>query len=146
MATRLFPARIPASLKRLHPWEGIAASRTGRMTADPLFFVIVHQLIAADHSAKLCPIVMGYLRDETDQESYDTVRSPFWEGQSLYEGTEFMQQTHIQIAVRSKSAVKGWFRVLDSEGWPIQIQQADEEVEANLTAFPIVTAGLDGEL
>lgn len=57
-----------------------------------------------------------------------------------------MQQTHIQIAVRSKSAVKGWFRVLDSEGWPIQIQQADEEVEANLTAFPIVTAGLDGEL
>lgn len=88
---------------------------------------------------------LHYLRDETDQESYDTVRSPFWEGQSLYEGTEFMQQTHIQIAVRSKSAVKGWFRVLDSEGWPIQIQQADEEVEANLTAFPIETAGLDGE-
>lgn len=41
---------------------------------------------------------------------YDTVRCPFPEGEFLYAGSAFRAQNHIQIAVRNKGCIKGYFR------------------------------------
>lgn len=41
---------------------------------------------------------------------YQTVRSPFMEGGELYAGAGFHAKTHIQIAVRDTSCIKGYFR------------------------------------
>jgi hypothetical protein len=41
---------------------------------------------------------------------YDSVRSPFPEGDFLYEGAGFQAKNHIQIAVRNTSCIKGYFR------------------------------------
>lgn len=42
-------------------------------------------------------------------ESFDSVRAAFWEGQSLYEGSGFRKQNHIQIAVLNPNCIKGIF-------------------------------------
>lgn len=44
-----------------------------------------------------------------NQEKIAVVRAPFLEGESLYPGASFMNQTHIQICVKDKSAIKGYF-------------------------------------
>ena len=44
---------------------------------------------------------------------YDTVRSPFPEGQPLYEGAGFQAKNHIQIAVRNMDCIKGYFRPIE---------------------------------
>jgi hypothetical protein len=45
---------------------------------------------------------------------YDTVRGAFWEGGELYPGAGFGKKNHIQIAVRSASCIKGYFRPIPS--------------------------------
>lgn len=44
--------------------------------------------------------------------TYDSVRSPFPEGECLYEGAGFRAHNHIQIAVRNPACIKGYFRPL----------------------------------
>ena len=41
---------------------------------------------------------------------YDSVRAVFREGDELYKGAGFRSQNHIQIAIRSKACIKGYFR------------------------------------
>ena len=41
--------------------------------------------------------------------TYDTVRSPFFEGKPLYDGAGFMDKNHIQICVRNTDCIKGYF-------------------------------------
>lgn len=60
------------------------------------------------------------LRNDSQQKSYQSVRSPFLEGASLYPGTRFMQQTHIQICVRDRLCIKGYFRPLNADGTVFQ--------------------------
>jgi hypothetical protein len=43
--------------------------------------------------------------------SVDTVRGVFIEGAPIYEGAGFFEKTHIQIAVRNPTCIKGVFRV-----------------------------------
>ena len=43
--------------------------------------------------------------------SYDSVRAPFVEGTRLYDGAGFKDKNHIQIAVLTPSAIKGYFRL-----------------------------------
>lgn len=43
------------------------------------------------------------------KDPYQTVRSPFMEGKSLYDNTLFRQKNHIQIAVIDQSCIKGYF-------------------------------------
>jgi hypothetical protein len=45
-----------------------------------------------------------------DFEPFDTVRGLFLEGEQLYEGGGFYTHTHTQIAVRSLSSIRGFFR------------------------------------
>lgn len=44
---------------------------------------------------------------------FDTVRSAFYEGDFLYNGTTFQKKNHIQICIRNLSCIKGFFRPLD---------------------------------
>jgi hypothetical protein len=73
-----------------------------------------------------CQVIeaLHVFREMAGMEPYDSVRSPFWEGQPLYAGTDFMHETHIQLAIRSIQSVKGWFRVLDVKGKPVDFVQA----------------------
>lgn len=50
-----------------------------------------------------------FLRQQGGLSSYQTVRSPFLEGRPLYANTFFRLKTHIQIAVRDPSCIKGYF-------------------------------------
>ncbi|HSV77908.1 MAG TPA: hypothetical protein VLK85_01720 [Ramlibacter sp.] len=49
------------------------------------------------------------LREKSGLDRYQTVRSPFLEGKALYANTFFKLKTHVQIAVRDPSCVKGYF-------------------------------------
>ncbi len=40
---------------------------------------------------------------------FDVIRAPFLEGDSLYEGSAFMDKTHTQICVCDPSCIKGYF-------------------------------------
>lgn len=48
--------------------------------------------------------------DSTPQR-FDSVRGLFSEGADLFPGSGFKQKTHIQIAVRNITSIKGYFRV-----------------------------------
>ena len=51
------------------------------------------------------------LRTSAKQPRYDSVRAAFPEGGALYEGAGFREKSHIQIAVRNKACIKGYFRL-----------------------------------
>ena len=53
-------------------------------------------------------------REDNAMASYDTVRSPFPEGNKLYEGAGFQAKNHIQIAVRNLDCIKGYFRPIEA--------------------------------
>jgi hypothetical protein len=46
---------------------------------------------------------------KAQNESYDTVRGMFTEGDELYAGAGFKEKSHTQIAVRNKDCVLGYF-------------------------------------
>jgi hypothetical protein len=46
--------------------------------------------------------------------SYDSLRSPFLEGDDLYPGAGIRSMVHMQIAVRSPSCIKGYFLPIKS--------------------------------
>ncbi|WP_138762161.1 hypothetical protein [Pseudomonas lactis] len=64
---------------------------------------------------------MHAARAQLDLPEYETVRSPFDEGEELYPGTSFRQKTHIQICVRKISCIKGFFRPLKDDGSLFQL-------------------------
>lgn len=52
--------------------------------------------------------------------AYETVRSGFHEGKEVYQGSGFKTKNHIQIAVREKSCIKGYFLPRKADGkWDI---------------------------
>ena len=51
------------------------------------------------------------LRRRAKAPRYDSVRAAFPEGGCLYEGAGFQARSHIQIAVRTHSCIKGYFRL-----------------------------------
>jgi hypothetical protein len=50
------------------------------------------------------------LRKEERKKRFDTVRAFFVEGSEIYPGAGLRAQDHIQIAVRSKACIRGYFR------------------------------------
>jgi hypothetical protein len=64
-------------------------------------------------------------REFTEAPAYDSVRSPFWEGERLYAGTDFMHETHVQLAIRNVKSIKGYFRVLDLAGKPVEFVRSE---------------------
>ncbi len=58
-----------------------------------------------------CAVIehLHYLRLQMDLPEYQTVRAGFPEGKPVYAGSGFFSKNHIQIAVKDKSAIKGYF-------------------------------------
>jgi len=52
------------------------------------------------------------LREEEGLRPFETIRSPFWEGDPLYDGGKIMSRTHVQICVRNTDCIVGYFRPL----------------------------------
>lgn len=40
---------------------------------------------------------------------FDSVRGVFFEGSPIYEGSSFMEKTHVQLCVRNPNCIKGYF-------------------------------------
>ena len=40
---------------------------------------------------------------------FDSIRSPYFEGEPIYPNAYFMEKTHIQICVRNPECIKGYF-------------------------------------
>lgn len=59
-----------------------------------------------------CAVIenMHLLRRDTDSPDYDTVRGLFWEGTELYPNSGMKSKNHVQIAVRNKACIRGYFR------------------------------------
>jgi hypothetical protein len=53
------------------------------------------------------------IREENGEEPIQTVRGVFTEGRPIYDTAGFLEKTHIQIAVRDSTCIKGVFRVPD---------------------------------
>lgn len=64
-----------------------------------------------------CAVIetMHTIRQEGGLPEYETVRSPFWEGNRLYPGAGFTEEAHIQIAVRNPKCILGYFRPIESK-------------------------------
>ncbi|USQ95900.1 hypothetical protein [Caulobacter sp. RL271] len=55
--------------------------------------------------------VLNVLYESLPEPKFQTARGIFTEGGPLYEGAHMMSRTHVQIAVRDLSCIKGVFRV-----------------------------------
>lgn len=55
--------------------------------------------------------VFNFLYESMPAPKFQTVRGVLTEGGALYEGAHIMSRTHVQIAVRDLSCIKGVFRV-----------------------------------
>jgi len=59
-----------------------------------------------------CAVIehLHHLRKATGLTPYDTVRGLFGEGEDLYPNAGMRKRNHVQIAVRNKACIKGYFR------------------------------------
>jgi hypothetical protein len=57
-------------------------------------------------------------REENQLRAFDTIRSAFAEGGALYPTSGISSKHHIQICVRRRSCLKGYFRPLQEERLP----------------------------
>jgi hypothetical protein len=55
------------------------------------------------------------VREKLAQPKFDSVKGIFLEGDEIYPNAGFYDKTHIQICVRSLSAIRGIFRVPDDQ-------------------------------
>jgi hypothetical protein len=53
---------------------------------------------------------LHFLRKDAGLAHYDTLRGLYYEGGELFSGAGINSHTHVQIAVRTKSCIKGYFR------------------------------------
>ena len=49
------------------------------------------------------------LNKEQGYPEFDSIRSPYFEGEPIYPGAYFMNKTHIQICIRNPECIKGYF-------------------------------------
>jgi len=49
------------------------------------------------------------VREETKEQSFDSVRGVFWEGGELYPTAGFREKDHIQLSIRNPNCITGFF-------------------------------------
>lgn len=61
-----------------------------------------------------CAVVqrVHQLNRELKKRAYDSVKGVFIEGNSVYDGSGFMEKTHIQICIVNPNCIKGYFKPL----------------------------------
>lgn len=68
----------------------------------------------ADNAVRMldCSVInnLHNIRSGSGLPPYDSVRAMFPEGDALYPGAGFRDKNHIQLCVRDKSCIKGYFR------------------------------------
>ena len=54
---------------------------------------------------------------DSDLKPFDSVRGVFWEGKEIYPNAGFKEKNHIQICIRNRNCIKGYFlpRKFDSD-------------------------------
>lgn len=69
-----------------------------------------------------CAVIetLHLLSDSLKEQPYDTVRGVFFEGDDLYPDAGFKEKNHIQICVRNRNCIKGYFlpRKKDIDSYP----------------------------
>lgn len=69
-----------------------------------------------DHDKLLRPLdraVIEFLHaTNIPEQQFDSVRGMFVEGDELYDGAGFHEKTHVQIAIRNPSMIKGYFMTI----------------------------------
>lgn len=67
-----------------------------------------------------CAVINAMHQTRLDEKlrAFDTVRSAFAEGGELYPGSGVSARHHIQLAVRTRSCIKGYFRPLNVDDLP----------------------------
>lgn len=63
--------------------------------------------------------VVNAIFDELPKGALSAVKSPFFEGDPVYPGAFFFNQTHVQICVKNPDCLMGIFNVPDIEKWEI---------------------------
>lgn len=63
--------------------------------------------------------VVNALFDNLPKGALAAVKSPFFEGQAIYPGAFFYEQTHVQICVKDPDCIMGIFKVPDISKWEI---------------------------
>jgi len=59
--------------------------------------------------------MVHWLNDQSKNEQYDSVRGVFFEGEDLYPDAGFKEKNHIQICVRNRNCIKGYFLPREKE-------------------------------
>lgn len=61
-----------------------------------------------------CAVVqrIHQLNKELSKKDYDSVRGVFIEGEPAYDGSGFMEKTHIQLCIVNPNCIKGYFKPL----------------------------------
>jgi hypothetical protein len=62
------------------------------------------------------------MRETAGEKPFDGVRAAFIEGDPLYANAGFASKNHIQVCVRNLRSIKGYFRPLDEQGWPVSFR------------------------
>ena len=52
---------------------------------------------------------LHYMRSTINRPAIDSIRGAFLEGEELYNGAGFLTETHIQICIRNRECIKGYF-------------------------------------
>lgn len=66
-----------------------------------------------------CAVIESLHAVNTDS-PFDSVRGVFFEGDPIYDGSEFREKTHVQLCIRNPNCIKGYFApIKKEEGWPI---------------------------
>ena len=67
-----------------------------------------------------CAVIqqIHYYNEENNLPDFDSVRGIFTEGNPVYEGSEFLEKTHVQLCICNPNCIKGYFNPLSkNEGY-----------------------------
>ncbi len=95
-------------LKDLHAQLGVSLPKNKKIAGDLLLRPLDCAVINFLHQTRI----------ERTLQPFDTVRAAFAEGGPLYPGAGVSARHHIQVCVRRRSCLKGYFRVLDESKLP----------------------------
>ncbi|WP_294905595.1 hypothetical protein [uncultured Eubacterium sp.] len=64
-----------------------------------------------------CAVIqqIHYYNEDENLPAFDSVRGIFTEGEAVYEGSEFLEKTHVQLCICNPNCIKGYFNPLSQD-------------------------------